>query len=643
MNSGRASMLLTGYSTPFPQLPISEREKVIQGWATARLPVYQSLHRSLTMMVNSIWVRTSPSLNRILSYPRTPINHKFGPGYPFSFLQIPPGAVAISPSSKSTSEGLETDFLIIGSGCAGAVAASVLSAAGFSVIVADKGYYWSPKHLPMSEKSAMAHLFHNGGMTTSDSGNINIAAGSCFGGGGTVNWSASLQLQGFVRKEWASKHGLPYFTSGAFQADMDAVCERMGVGTAAVKHNFGNERLLSGARKLGMNGKPVPQNTGGEAHECGYCTLGCGSCGKKGPTESWLPDAARNGTQFLEGFKCDRILFSNDVDEKGNKIAIGAEGAWTSRDEHGGVAGDQYIRPVKILARKSVIVAAGALGTPHLLQRSGISNPHLGAHLHLHPVSFASAVYDEDVRPWEGGILTSVVNDFENIGSTGHGVKLEATAMIPALFPALFPWKSGLEWKLFCAKLRRMTGYISMARDHGEGRVYVDSKEHGRLRVDYNVGKMDRKHIAMGLIALAKIQFIEGAREIHVSVPGVPAFVRKGGPNTNEEGINDPAFVAWLAHLERFVLAGTMPSNTAFASAHQMGTARMGSSPKTSVVDPRGEVWGTKGLFVVDTSVFPAASGVNPMITTMATARGISRGLARSAQSASTEEARAKL
>lgn len=602
-------------------------------------------------MVNSTWTRTSPTLSRILSLPKTPLNHRFGPGYPFSFIQIPPSTDPASSQAKGTHETIETDYLIVGSGCSGAVTASILAASGASVLVADKGYHWSPEYLPMSENLGFANLFHNGGFTIDDSGNMNIAAGSVFGGGGTVNWSASLQLQGFVRAEWA-RHGLPYFTSGAFQADMDAVCERMGAGTAAIKHNFGNQRLLSGARKLGMAAKAVPQNTGGEAHECGFCTLGCGSCGKKGPTESWLPDAARNGTQFMEGFACSRILFSQD--KAGDMTAIGAEGEWTSRDEHGGIGGTRYTCPVKILARKGVIVASGALGTPHLLQRSGIKNPHLGSHLKLHPVSFLSAVYDEDVKPWEGGILTSVVSDLENIGSSGHGVKLEATAMLPSMFLVLFPWTSGLDWKLFCAKLRRMTGYISLARDQGEGKVYVDPTENSRLRVAYPVDKRDRKHISMGLIALAKIQFIEGAREIHVSIPGVPPFIRQGNPQdqTNAQGTNDPAFATWLAHLEHLVTSG-MPSNTSFASAHQMGTARMGSSPRTSVVDPHGRVWGTTNLFVVDTSVFPAASGVNPMITTMATARGIARGIVAAARSSSSnsscrvpaaaEEARAKL
>lgn len=636
LNASVTSYLLTGYSTPIVKCSIPIREQIIQKWATARLPLFRSLHASLTAVARVYWIRTSPTLGNVLSYPKNPINHNFGPGFPFAFIQFPPLSTE-STTLKPDVATLETDVLILGSGCTGAVAASVLAKSGLAVTVAERNYYWPPNHLPMSESAAATHLFRNGGITTADSGNMSILSGSCWGGGGTVNWSASLQLQNFVREKWATDGGLPYFTSAAFQADLDAVCDRMGVGTASVKHNFTNQRLLDGARKLGMSGKTVPQNTGGEAHECGYCTLGCGSCGKKGPTESWLPDAARAGAKFVEGFECSRVIFSDKPAKNGEKIAIGAEGIWTSRDENGGVSGKLHSRPVKILARR-VVVAGGALGTPHLLKRSGLRNPHIGSHLKLHPVSVLGAIFDTDVRPWDGGILTSVVTDFENINSSSYGAKLEALTMLPGLYLPLFQWKSGLDWKVFAAKMRRMTGYISLARDEGEGSVYVDPTDNNRLRVKYDVGKKDQKRIAIGLIALAKCMFVEGAREIFVNVAGIPTWVRQDAADAastatlNGEddvtGVNDPSFREWLAHLERLVENG-MPGDAQYASAHQMGTARMGSSAKKSAVDPHGRVWGTQGLYVADTSVFPAASGVNPMITGMATARGIARGLVK--------------
>jgi choline dehydrogenase-like flavoprotein len=65
-------------------------------------------------------------------------------------------------------------------------------------------------------------------------------------------------------------------------------------------------------------------------------------------------------------------------------------------------------------------------------------------------------------------------------------------------------------------------------------------------------------------------------------------------------------------------------------SAHQMGTCRMGSDPRTAVCDERGAVRGVGGLFVADASLFPASSSVNPMITIMAIATLVGEGLASS-------------
>lgn len=53
---------------------------------------------------------------------------------------------------------------------------------------------------------------------------------------------------------------------------------------------------------------------------------------------------------------------------------------------------------------------------------------------------------------------------------------------------------------------------------------------------------------------------------------------------------------------------------------HHIGTARMGDSPASSVVDPNGEVWGTKGLFVVGTATFPTSGFANPTLTAVALA-----------------------
>ncbi|KAF2087050.1 long-chain fatty alcohol dehydrogenase [Saccharata proteae CBS 121410] len=603
------SLLMTGYSTPMADLPVNVREAILVSWTTARTPTLRQLARLFASLFKQNWAKTSPTLPRVLGFPRVPVHGAVGEGFPFDFLQFPPGDGV---------ETIETDVVIVGSGCGASVCAKNLAEAGHRVIVAEKSYYWPPEYLPMTEQQGWDQLFMNGGFimfltTPADDTSVSIVAGQTFGGGGFVNWSASLQTQGFVREEWAAQ-GLPFFTSAEFQQSLDTVCERMGVSTDHIRHNPTNQTLLEGARKMGWAHKAVPQNTGRTEHYCGYCTMGCASCGKQGPTVSFLPDAARAGAKFIEGLDVRKVLFEK---RQGKKAAVGVRGVWRSRDTNGGVSGASTTRQV-IIRAKRVVVACGTMQSPLLLLRSGLRNPNIGRHLHLHPVSLLGAVYPSRVNPWEGGILTAVVNEFENLDGHGHGAKLEAVNMIPSAWLAFPPWSGGLDYKLFVPRMKHMTGYISLARDRDHGRVYPDPVD-GRCRVQYSVSRFDARHILEGMIGLAKLQYVAGASEIVAMVPGVPSFVRSPSSalesaGNSGDGINDPRFRAWLDGLRK---RGFASPDSMFLSAHQMGTCRMGAKAGTSVVDARGRVWEAEGLYVADASVFPSASGVNPMVTNM--------------------------
>jgi choline dehydrogenase-like flavoprotein len=51
---------------------------------------------------------------------------------------------------------------------------------------------------------------------------------------------------------------------------------------------------------------------------------------------------------------------------------------------------------------------------------------------------------------------------------------------------------------------------------------------------------------------------------------------------------------------------------------HEMGTARMGKDPKTSVLNKWNQVWDAQNVFVTDGSFMASASCVNPSLTYMA-------------------------
>lgn len=244
---------------------------------------------------------------------------------------------------------------------------------------------------------------------------------------------------------------------------------------------------------------------------------------------------------------------------------------------------------------------------------------------------FLNAIHPEPTRPWEGGILTGVVEEFQNLDSHGHGAKLEALTMLPSWGLPILPWTSGLDFKLLCAKLPYMSGHIVLVRDRDHGRVYPDPKS-GQCRIEYTPSAFDKRHALEGILACARIAYVSGAQEMILGHSGVRTFVRdepadpNGEHDDDEEGINNANFQAWLQEIRS---KGLPSPETSWGSAHQMGTCRMGDSERKSVVDPKGKVWGVESLYVADASVFPSASGVNPMITTMAISDWISRGVAR--------------
>ena len=51
---------------------------------------------------------------------------------------------------------------------------------------------------------------------------------------------------------------------------------------------------------------------------------------------------------------------------------------------------------------------------------------------------------------------------------------------------------------------------------------------------------------------------------------------------------------------------------------HEVGTARMGSSPRESVLDKWNRIWGTKNVLVVDGACYPSSGVQNPTLTMMA-------------------------
>ncbi|EPE03522.1 long chain fatty acid oxidase [Ophiostoma piceae UAMH 11346] len=662
--------LLTGYCTPVHQQPVHVREAILQGWSRSWTTAIRVAARSLNTIAQMSWTVSSPQFHHVSGYTDHPTKWRAGPSHEFDFLQF--GGKTAKPEDTDTTDDLETldtDVVIVGSGCGGAVCAQVLAAAGHRVVVVEKGYHYPQSQLPMPQDVGTRLLYENNGVAASTDPSLSVIAGACWGGGGTVNWSVSLKTPDRVRQEWAAEDqpGMSFITSSAFDESLERVCDFMGVNhqTESMpdtveeiddEQSHRGRVVLDGSIKLGFKAEPLLHNThGGKLHGDGYCHLGCASAEKRGTSVSWLPEAAKAGAQFIEGFRVERVLFDgDDGTAKGeaaasiphaadfsddSPTAIGVVGTWLSRDANNGVAGiaaERTERRVVIKAKK-VIVSCGSLWSPVVLMNSGLSNPQIGKNLHLHPCNLVMAYFDEETKPMDKGIITSICTSFVDLDGEFHGPRLESTCMVPYTVLANMPWNSSLDFKLSAMRYRHMDAFISLTRDRDSGRILPDPVT-GQPVVDYTPSVLDRDHTAEGAIGIARLCHAQGANEIRAFIAGVRPWTRPAKTlpdDDDDDAVKDDGFEKWTEEI-RATAASASPLwggwnvATPFSSAHQMGTCRMGDDKgQASVVDPRGRVWGTRGLYVADASVFPSASGVNPMVTVMALADHIARGIAQ--------------
>jgi choline dehydrogenase-like flavoprotein len=476
------------------------------------------------------------------------------------------------------------DFVIVGSGAGGGAAARALARAGARVVVLEEGPLVTRDQVNPFMRASMATLFRNQGKQAAfGRATTPILQGRCVGGTTFVNSAIVWRLPEKVLADWHARFGL---ADGLPQAALDAASARLedemseSVVIEGVNASGQDLKMRDGAARAGLEGRFLHRYERG-CRGSGRCLFGCPNDAKQSTTINYLRRAVADGAAVFAHAGVERIVV-----EGGRAVAV------TGRV---GGAGPYERQHFRVRARRGVIVAASVVQSPNLLRRSGIRRPHLGDHFMAHPGTTVMGVYPDRVDMWSGAS-----QGYEVLGLRDTlGVKLESINVPPEVAAARFPG-AGRRLAEYVDRLDRVATWSIAVRAEAEGTIRPSRLFGDRVEYSLTDGDMDR--VRHGMKRLAEMHFLAGATEIITGIHGMPEVLRS------------------IDELVAYDSAPTDPRAYSMVATHLFGGCRAGRDQAASVVDPNLKVHGVGALHVMDASVFPTNTGVNPQHSIMAIA-----------------------
>ncbi len=501
---------------------------------------------------------------------------------------LPEGAVV--DGALLTSDVDETfDYVVVGSGAAGAVAAHVLASSGASVALVEEGPWVRTRQFGESVYGAFRHLFRDAGMQVIEGrAYIPLLQGRCVGGSTVVNSAIAHRTPEDVLDEWARRFGLGgAINAKALEPHFDALERDLHTHAVSDEALGANDKhFLHEAEVHGFPARRTHRYELG-CRGTGRCFTGCPNAAKQGMNVTYVPWALALGARLYCACRVERVLL-----EDGRAAGVLARAAGAEPVVRGG-------RAVRLHARRGVLVAASAVQTPNLLRRSGLRARALGDHFMVHPGYGVGCVFDEPVAGRLGAAGATQGAEITFLRKTER-VKFETIALQPELAAVRIPGV-GHEWMERFELFPNFAQWAMVVRAEAEGTVRPTWG--GGDRVRWSASRLDIERAVKGVALLSRMMFEEGAREVWTGLHGVPHALRSIDEVRTIEALPpDPRFFSFIA-------------------SHLFGGARMGADPRASVVNPDFEAYEVPGLYVVDSSVFPTNLGVNPQHSIMGMSR----------------------
>lgn len=498
---------------------------------------------------------------------------------------------------------LECDVAIVGTGAGGGVCAEVLAQAGLCVVMVEEGPLRTSSDFRMREAEAYPALYQESAARKTADHAINILQGRCVGGSTTVNWTSSFRTPAATLAHWRDTHGINGYTAEELALWFGRMEARLGIAPWTAAPNGNNAALVRGAGALGIPVQAIARNVRGCA-DLGYCGVGCPINAKQSMLVTTIPVALAHGATLLTRTRALRLSWSDRRVTALECAALDGDGVRTTG------------RSITVRAR-TYISSAGAIGSPALLLRSHVPDPHelVGTRTFLHPVVVSAALMRDTVAPYAGAPQSVCSDHFlDDAPATGPiGYKLEAPPVHPVLAAITLP-NHGVEHARWMRELPRMQVLIALLRDgfHRESSGgTVRLSDDGSPVLDYPITDYVWDGVRRAFMSMAQIQFAAGAMRV------LPVHGR------------GEAFEQWTDARRAIAAFDLAPVRTPVFSAHVMGGCAMGPNADRAVVDPDGRHHHLENLHVIDGSIFPTSIGANPQLSIYAIAVRLAESVAR--------------
>jgi choline dehydrogenase-like flavoprotein len=484
---------------------------------------------------------------------------------------------------------LEADVVIAGTGAGGGMAAEILSEAGLHVVMIEEGPLRSSTDFHMLEHEAYPSLYQASAARQTKDRGITILQGRNVGGSTTVNWTSSFRTPPETLAYWRDRFGLAMYTPEFLEPWFELVERRLSIHTWTVPPNENNAILRRGAEKLGIPTALIPRNVKG-CWNLGYCGLGCPTNAKQSMLVTTIPSALDRGAVLVHHARAERFSLGGDD----------VSGLTCSALDAGG----QRNRPYEItVTARAYVAAGGAIGTPALLLRSHMPNPHqrLGVRTFLHPVVLSAATMPEPVNGFAGAPQSIYSDHFLHMQPLDGpmGYKLEVPPIHPLLAAVTVPG-FGKTGAARMADFARTQVVIALMRDgfneQSPGGAIELRHDHSPA-LDYEITPYVWEGMRRALLTMAELQFAAGAQTvmpIHESAEPYATWTRAK---------------AAIAELPMEILRCRV------VSAHVMGGCGMGNDQHVAVIAGNGRHHAAGNLYVFDGSMFPTSLGVNPQLS----------------------------